>query len=198
MKAQDGAILAGVVLLVALIALQIVNQKSAEKAAAPAVEMPTTTPKPAVATGSAGTSQPAASGTSPQYKGMAAAAQPTMVVAEQAGQSITTATGLKIDILEIGTGAQALPGHVVVVNYKGTLQDGTVFDSTDSHGPFSFPLGAHRVIKGWDEGVAGMKIGEKRKLTIPPDLGYGANGTPGGPIPPQATLTFEVVLLDVK
>jgi len=194
MKAQDGAIIAGIVLLGGAIALQMANQK----AAAPAPEMASPTPKPSATAGTAGGAQPPPTGTVPPSSKMAAPAQSSLVVAEQVGQSVATASGLKIDILEIGTGAQAQPGHVVVVNYKGTLQDGTVFDSTDSHGPFSFPLGAHRVIKGWDEGVAGMKIGEKRKLTIPPDLAYGANGTPGGPIPPNATLTFEVTLLDVK
>ena len=166
--------------MIGAIALQIVNQRSAIDATAAAwTTMP---PKPAA---------PAASPPPPP-------AQPAYLVAQQAGQSVTTATGLKVAIMEMGTGPQATPGHVVTVNYKGTLDDGTVFDSTDTHGAFSFPLGAGRVIKGWDEGVAGMKIGEKRKLIIPPQLGYGVNGTPGGPIPPNATLTFEVQLLGVK
>jgi len=85
------------------------------------------------------------------------------------------------------------------VNYTGTLMDGTKFDSSLDRGvPFSFTLGAGQVIQGWDIGVAGMKVGEKRKLTIPSSLAYGDTGTPGGPIPPKATLIFEVELLGVK
>jgi peptidylprolyl isomerase len=84
----------------------------------------------------------------------------------------------------------------VVVNYRGTLANGTEFDSSYGRGPFSFPLGGGRVIQGWDEGVAGMKVGGKRKLVIPPDLAYGERGA-GGVIPPNATLTFEVELLRI-
>ena len=108
-----------------------------------------------------------------------------------------TASGLKITDLAVGDGAEANPGQVVVVNYRGTLESGKEFDSSYGRGPFSFPLGAGRVIKGWDEGVAGMKVGGKRKLVIPPDLAYGSRGA-GGVIPPNATLVFEVELLDVK
>ena len=101
-----------------------------------------------------------------------------------------TASGLRITELEIGDGAVASSGQVVVVNYRGTLEDGREFDSSYGRGPFSFPLGAGRVIKGWDEGVAGMKVGGKRKLVIPPDLAYGSRGA-GGVIPPNATLILR-------
>lgn len=109
-----------------------------------------------------------------------------------------TASGLRITDLEVGTGAEASSGQTVVVHYRGTLEDGSQFDASYDRGtPFSFPLGAGRVIKGWDEGVQGMKVGGKRKLVIPPELGYGARGA-GGVIPPNATLIFEVELLEVK
>jgi FKBP-type peptidyl-prolyl cis-trans isomerase FkpA len=104
---------------------------------------------------------------------------------------------LKIEELAVGTGTEAVAGKRVGVHYTGWLTDGTKFDSSVDRGdPFVFKLGAGQVIKGWDQGVAGMKIGGKRKLTIPPDLGYGARGA-GGVIPPNATLVFEVELLTV-
>ena len=108
-----------------------------------------------------------------------------------------TPSGLRITDLVVGSGAEAVSGKVVVVNYRGTLENGKEFDSSYGRGPFSFPLGAGRVIRGWDEGVAGMKVGGKRKLVIPPDLAYGERGA-GGVIPPNATLIFEVELLEVK
>ncbi|HEY2004648.1 MAG TPA: FKBP-type peptidyl-prolyl cis-trans isomerase [Candidatus Saccharimonadia bacterium] len=99
---------------------------------------------------------------------------------------------------KVGTGTEAVAGKTVTVNYVGTLTNGTKFDSSyDRNQPFSFTLGQGQVIKGWDQGVAGMKVGGKRKLVIPPDLGYGAQGA-GSSIPPNATLVFEVELLDVK
>lgn len=112
-------------------------------------------------------------------------------------EPITTASGLIFEDSILGTGAEAKAGRMVVVHYTGWLTDGTKFDSSkDRDDPFSFPLGGRRVIAGWDEGVAGMKVGGTRKLTIPPELGYGARGA-GGVIPPNATLVFEVELLDV-
>jgi hypothetical protein len=109
----------------------------------------------------------------------------------------TTASGLQITDLVVGEGVEATTGQTVSVNYRGTLQNGKEFDSSYGRGPFSFPLGAGRVIKGWDEGVAGMKVGGKRQLVIPPDLAYGSRGA-GGVIPPDATLIFEVELLGVS
>jgi FKBP-type peptidyl-prolyl cis-trans isomerase FkpA len=109
----------------------------------------------------------------------------------------TTPTGLTIEDVVGGDGAAAAAGQQVKVHYTGWLTNGTKFDSSkDRNDPFVFPLGAGRVIKGWDEGVQGMKVGGKRKLTIPPALGYGARGA-GGVIPPNATLVFEVELLGV-
>ena len=110
---------------------------------------------------------------------------------------VTTASGLVIEDIEVGTGAEAVAGKNVQVHYTGWLTDGTKFDSSkDRNDPFVFPLGGRRVIAGWDEGVQGMKVGGTRKLTIPPQLGYGARGA-GGVIPPNATLVFEVELLAV-
>jgi FKBP-type peptidyl-prolyl cis-trans isomerase len=104
---------------------------------------------------------------------------------------------LQIQDLVVGKGAEAKSGDTVSVHYVGTLVDGKEFDSSRKRGqPFNFPLGQGRVIKGWDQGVAGMKVGGKRKLTIPPSLGYGERGA--GTIPPNSVLLFEVELLDIK
>lgn len=111
---------------------------------------------------------------------------------------ITTASGLKYEDLKVGSGAEAVAGKTVSVHYTGWLEDGTKFDSSVDRGePFSFRLGAGGVIAGWDEGVAGMKVGGKRRLVIPSALGYGTRGA-GGVIPPNATLIFEVELLSVQ
>lgn len=107
--------------------------------------------------------------------------------------------GMKVEILKEGTGEETKNGDTVSVHYTGNLEDGTKFDSSVDRGtPFSFSLGAGQVIKGWDLGVLGMKVGEKRRLTIPSELAYGETGTPGGPIPPNATLIFEVELLGIN
>jgi FKBP-type peptidyl-prolyl cis-trans isomerase len=105
---------------------------------------------------------------------------------------------LKIEEIKAGDGAEAKSGNTVLVHYTGWLTDGKKFDSSKDRGtPFSFSLGKGMVIKGWDQGVAGMKVGGVRKLTIPPHLGYGPRGA-GGVIPPNATLVFEVELLEVR
>jgi FKBP-type peptidyl-prolyl cis-trans isomerase len=114
------------------------------------------------------------------------------------GNVITTASGLQYQILKEGTGPVAQSGQQVSVHYTGWLTNGTKFDSSVDRGqPIQFPLGTGRVIKGWDEGVAGMKVGEKRKLTIPPSLGYGERGYPPV-IPANSTLVFEVELMGIQ
>ena len=134
--------------------------------------------------------------------GIFAAGGPTPATAQTVGQTMTKASGLQITDTKIGTGAVPFPGQICVMHYTGWLYEngakGKKFDSSLDRGqPFEFPLGQHQVIAGWDEGVASMKVGGKRTLVIPPELGYGARGA-GGVIPPNATLIFEVELLDVK
>ena len=130
-------------------------------------------------------------------------ATPTLPAAAQTvGTTVTTPSGLQVTDTRVGTGATPRAGQICVMHYTGWLyQDGAKgkkFDSSVDRGePFQFPIGRGRVIPGWDEGVATMKVGGKRTLIIPPALGYGARGA-GGVIPPNATLIFDVELLDVK
>ena len=131
-----------------------------------------------------------------------AAGAATPAVAQTPGRTMTTASGLQITDTQVGTGASPKTGQTCVMHYTGWLYQngakGQKFDSSVDRGqPFEFPLGMGRVIKGWDEGVASMKVGGKRTLIIPPELGYGARGA-GGVIPPNATLMFDVELLGVK
>jgi FKBP-type peptidyl-prolyl cis-trans isomerase len=115
------------------------------------------------------------------------------------GDGVKTASGLVYWDIRVGTGDVAKEGNHVRVHYTGWLTNGKKFDSSvDAGKPFDFTIGNGEVIKGWEEGVAGMKVGGKRQLRIPPSLGYGAEGTPGGPIPPNATLIFDIQLLGVQ
>ena len=114
-------------------------------------------------------------------------------------QPVSSSDGLQITDEVVGTGAEAVAGKKVTVHYVGTLTDGKKFDSSRERGtPFTFDLGAGQVIKGWDEGVSGMKVGGKRKLVIPPALAYGNREVGGGLIPANSTLVFEVELLNVQ
>jgi peptidylprolyl isomerase len=117
---------------------------------------------------------------------------------KMSADTVKTASGLKYIDLKVGTGPSPTSGQTAVVHYTGWLTDGKKFDSSkDRNQPFEFPVGMGRVIKGWDEGVASMKVGGQRKLIIPPELGYGARGA-GGVIPPNAVLVFEVELLSIE
>ena len=132
----------------------------------------------------------------------ATVAAASSVAAQPQGKTMTTQTGLKFIDTTVGTGASPKAGQICVMHYTGWLSNGgekgKKFDSSVDRGsPFEFPIGKQRVIAGWDEGVASMKVGGKRTLIIPPELGYGARGA-GGVIPPNATLIFDVELLAVK
>lgn len=117
----------------------------------------------------------------------------------QSGEVTTTPSGLQFEVIKAGDGESARAGATAVVHYTGWLLDGSKFDSSvDRNEPFQFTIGAGQVIKGWDEAVALMRVGDKRKLTIPPGLAYGDRGVGGGLIPPGATLVFEVELLEIR
>jgi FKBP-type peptidyl-prolyl cis-trans isomerase len=145
--------------------------------------------------GKSGESAPAAPSTSPTTQQPAQPAAPPAAAAKE----VTTPSGLKYQDLVVGNGPMAEEGTPVVVNYTGWLTDGTKFDSSYEPGrqPLPFTIGAGMVIRGWDEGVKGMRVGGKRKLTIPPDLAYGERGYPPV-IPANSTLVFEVEFLSVK
>jgi peptidylprolyl isomerase len=134
--------------------------------------------------------------------GIAVIGVPSNAMAQAAGKTMTTPSGLQITDTKVGDGAAPKTGQTCVMHYTGWLYQngakGKKFDSSVDRGePFEFAIGTHQVIRGWDEGVATMKVGGKRTLIIPPELGYGARGA-GGVIPPNATLIFDVELLDVK
>jgi FKBP-type peptidyl-prolyl cis-trans isomerase FkpA len=133
---------------------------------------------------------------------LSAVSAPITAMAQTPGKPMTTASGLQIIDTKVGTGPTPKPGQICVVHYTGWLyqdgQKGKKFDSSvDRNDPLEFPVGQRKVIAGWDEGVASMKVGGKRTLIIPPELGYGARGA-GGVIPPNATLIFDVELLGLK
>ena len=132
-------------------------------------------------------------------QGQAADQQAQQAAQQQQQQQQTDMNDLKITDTKVGTGATVVSGNTVNVLYTGSLDDGTVFDASSKHGntPFSFTVGAGQVIKGWDLGLVGMKVGGMRELVIPSDLGYGAGGAGGGLIPPNATLHFTIQLLSI-
>jgi peptidylprolyl isomerase len=190
------------VIIVAALALAACdNAKNDQNASASA--SPTTTVNVAAASGAAATDTTSTNSTTTTTttttNGASAAPAGTTSISTDA--KVTTKDGLKYTVLTQGAANAkvAKSGDQVSVHYTGWLPNGKKFDSSRDHNqPFQFALGAGQVIKGWDEGVAGMKVGEKRKLVIPAELGYGERGAGNGDIPPNSTLIFEVELLDIK
>jgi peptidylprolyl isomerase len=189
------------VVLALLLAIALVwcagcKQPSAEQ---PQPTAPATTAAPTTAPAETTPPEQKSPATTPAKPETKPAAEKPAAEAKPEGKAVTTSSGLKYIDVKVGTGATPKNGQVVSVHYTGWLKDGTKFDSSRDRGqPFEFTLGAHEVIPGWDEGVATMKIGGRRTLIVPPKLGYGEQGTPGGPIPANAELKFDVELLGVK
>jgi len=177
-------------LLVAALLVNLGCRKSESKSSSTASgETQTTTSMSGSGSGS-GTSSTGATGT-----GMSATAKSDAALA---GTVVTTASGLQYQDVVVGTGAEAKAGNTVSVHYTGWLTDGTQFDSSRDRGqPIEFQIGTPYIIQGWNEGITGMKVGGKRKLTIPPSIAYGAEGRPPV-IPPNATLKFDIELMGVK
>lgn len=190
-----------VVVLAVLVALTGCPKPPADsKVISAPPEAPTTAGKPATEAPSA--DKPAAdkpAGDKPAAdKAGAAEASKVKIDGEEGKPVVKTDSGLQYVVLDKGTGAKPKQGDTVVAEYTGWLTDGKKFDSSKDHpGDFSFPVGAGQVIPGWDEAFSTMAEGERRKLIIPAELGYGAEGTPGGPIPPNAELIFEVKLVKI-
>lgn len=182
------AAVAGVILILVALAAISLNRQQAANADATATAAAQSAASTAAATASAGQSA--------TEQAIAASVGP-MTFPGAVADAIKTVSGLEYKDVQVGTGAEAKSGTTVTVHYTGWLQDGTKFDSSVDKGqPFTFQLGTGGVIPGWDEGVAGMKVGGRRILIVPPELGYGAQVN--GPIPANSTLVFEVVLLSVK
>jgi FKBP-type peptidyl-prolyl cis-trans isomerase len=189
-------------LCVCLIGLALAIGAGCTKKAPEPVEVAVEQPAPAPETGEepeAAEPEPDEGETTEAAQGEAGAEEAPEIKEEtvEPGEWITTDSGLKYRDVKVGDGPSPEPGDMVVVHYTGTLKDGTKFDSSRDRGePYSFAIGQGEVIEGWDEGVMTMKVGGKRELVIPPDLGYGESGR--GPIPPNAELHFDVELLEIK
>jgi len=187
------------ILIIAAVALAATIAVSMNRTENPASNVKS--PAAPTKTASNGTGQTAAASKPATAQSAAAGQQPVLPANAKNAQNAASRNiqGMTVQDIKEGTGKTAENGDLVTVNYVGTLTDGTIFDSSIAKNqPFTFTIGAGQVIKGWDLGVAGMKVGGERKLVIPPSLGYGSSGTPGGSIPPNSTLDFTVDLLKIK